>query len=395
LGISKPENVYTFLMLTHVICILLTIIIYTLTKNFYKDLGLRSFIPTIVMFATVPPVRLRADPPSISATLAFLVILLLLKTYNYKKNLNKSDLVIPTIMFTISILAHGTGIVVVAFLVIANILMKFTRKERKIPFYCFLVLYLIIASIRTLYVCIERSAFMVYINDIIRWFTGFGTVRREVRLEILTVPRITAYSWALPVTIALVPFTIAIMKMIFYESKKLLLRENHTYILLTVTGLVFIVTGFIATFFSNSLGRELYYPGFISLLLAVPYTLNRIYTNLKSVKTFILYMLIAFHVVTGMFSPHIASLLPEYRQLTLAWRGADYNHYLHARTIVFLVDETIPLIHVKTNDKIPIGHLYLLVYGMPCEILTRKHVLESDQCNIILMFDIENYITID
>jgi hypothetical protein len=391
-GINAPESIFTYLILTAVNLTVIALIVYLILTVIYKA-KLWLILPTLVLLGSHPAINLLFSPPSISLSLSLLTIFLILKSLKEEK-ISRKNIFISTLAFFVSVFAHGTAVAVIAFLLIMLIVSRISFRnllKHQTMLLRLLLLFLVIFWVRTtLPQIIEGGTFVNYLRDLVRFFTGAVSEWRSVRWSAVEVPRVTAYAWVLIVSLATVPLISAAIDKITGKSKHVLFT-NYWYSALAITGVTFIGFGFIATFFSNSLGREFYFSGFMFLGISTPYALKIL--SEKRNAWIILCLLISLSVVFGIATPSKMPLYEPYRKLTIAWRGSDFTHCLYAMDVAPFISNTMTLkIYVKSDDTIPIDYFHLLLHGSRSPVPIINHMPEKTLYNIVFMADYNNYV---
>lgn len=394
MGIDAAESLLTYLILTAVNLIVIVFIICFMLVDIYKA-KLWLLLPTLVILGSHPGLGLLLSPPSISLSLSLLTILLILKPLKEEK-LSRRSIFVSFLSFFVSTLAHGTVVVVIAFLIITLILSRISFRnllKYRTPLLHLLFLFMVIFGLRnTLPQILQGGPFVNYLMDLNRFLTGAISEWRSVKWSTTEVPRVTAYAWVLIVPLAIVPIISAGIDKIISKNKHDS-PLDYWYSILAITGLMFICFGFIASLFSNSLGRIFYFPGVMLLGFSTPYTLN--FLSRKRWVWITVLLLISLAVLPGIATPSKMPLYEPYKELTVAWRGSDFIHCLYAKDFVpFISNATTLKIYVKSDDTIPIKYFYLLLHGSP--LLTRiiNQMHEKTLYNIVFMADPENYICV-
>lgn len=391
IGINVPESLLTYLILTFINLIFIVLIIYLILVVIYKAKSW-LIVPTLVVLGSNPGLDLLFSPPSISLSLSLLTILLILKSLSVEK-IGRENVFISTLSFFVSTLAHGSGVVVIAFLLVMLIASKISfRSLRKYQTILLnlLLLFTVIFWIRnTLPQILRDGVFVNYLRDLTKFLTGAISEWRSVEWSAMEVPRVTTYAWVLMASLAIVPLLSAGIDKITGKHKQTLSMDCR-YSALAITGAMFAGSGFIATFFSNSLGRVLFFPGLMLLGVSTPYSL-KIFSKKRN-TWIILCLLISLSVVLGIATPSKMPLYEPYKKLTIAWRGSDYVHSMYARDFVPFISNATLKMYVKSDDVMPISYFYLLFHGSLPPTRVIKHMPEKILYNIVFMANSENYV---
>ncbi|MEM3465882.1 MAG: hypothetical protein QW566_05355 [Candidatus Jordarchaeales archaeon] len=390
MGINAAESLVTSLMLSAINSILVISTAYLIIRG--QEADYRLLLPASLVLASNPGVTFNIGPPALSMTFSLLAAFVILMLFR-KGKLDRSENIACLLLFSASILTHGTGIVVLTLLALLLVIAGSTSiiKRYRTLLLTALTLYFVILLARTALTGALRGAFLTYLSEIIAWFTGFQLMRRSVKWSAEEVPRVTAYSWVLLISLAITPLISNLLDKLVSKQKNILPR-NYSYTLLALTGVLFVGLGFIATFFSNSLGRELYYPGLMLLGMATPYSLKDL--TKKGKVWMITYLLILASITVGLITPTKMPLYEPYRELTIAWRGSDYTHYLYAMSVSHFIEDVTPPMYVKSDDEIPLSYSLLVIHGRPFKAFLIKSLPENIPLNVVWMFDADNYIAL-
>jgi len=393
MGINAPESLLTHLILTIINLTVIVLTIHLILAIIYK-VKPWVILSMFVILGSHPGLNLLFSPPSISLSLSLLTILLILKSF---KEENRKSISISAFSFFVSVLAHGTAVIVIAFLFVMLILSRISFRnllKNQAIFLSLLLLFLVIFWLRiTQPQILEGGVFVNYLRDLVRFLTGTVVEWRSVKWSAQKVPRVTAYAWVLVISLAIVPLISNVIDKLIRKSKHTL-SIDYWYSTFVITGVMFIGFGFIASFFSNSLGREFYVPGIMLLGLSTPYTLKIL--SEKKHTWAMLCLLISLSTVVGIATPSKMPLYEPYKELTVAWRGSDFTHCLYARDFVPFTSNTMTFkMYVKSDDTIPIKYFYLLLRGSPLSTRIINYMSKRTFYNVVFMADAENYIGVN
>ncbi|MEM4677422.1 MAG: hypothetical protein QXY55_05995 [Candidatus Korarchaeota archaeon] len=390
MGINAAEFLVTSLILNAINSILVISTAYLIVGE--QKVDSRLLLPALVVLASNPGVTFNVSPPTLSMTFSLLAAFTISMSF-IKGKLNRSNNIAYLLLYLASILTHATGIVVLMLLAILLVIASSTSiiKRYRTLLLTTLALYSVILLARIVLTGALRGAFLVYLSEIIAWFIGFQLMKRSIKWSAEGVPRVTAYSWVLLISLAVTPLISNILDKLVNKHKHVLPR-NHSYTLFALSGVLFVGLGFIATFFSNSLGRELYYPGLMLLGMTTPYSLKDL---TKKGKTWIItYLLILVSIIVGLITPAKMPLYEPYRKLTIAWRGSDYIHYLYAMSVSRFIGDVTPPMYVKSDDEIPLSYSLLVIHGRPFKAFLIRSLPEDIPLSVVWLFDADNYIAL-
>jgi len=389
MGINVAESLATFLILSMINSILVIITAYLIIRE--QKVDYRLLLPALVVLVSNPGVTFIFSPPTTSMTFSLLASFVILMSLI--REIDRSNNIACLLLFSVSILAHGTGIIVLTLLTVLLVIAssRGVMKRYRTLLSATLTLYFVISLARTVLTGALRGAFLTYLSEIIAWFTGFQLTRGDVKWSAEEVPRITAYSWVLLISLAITPLISDLLDKLVSKQKRVL-PGNYNYMLFALVGVLFIGLGFTATFFSNSLGRELYYPGLVLLGMATPYSLKDLAK--KREAWMVMNLLILASIAVGLITPTKMPLYEPYRKLTIAWRGSDYIHYLYAMTVSHFIEDATPPMYVKSDDEIPLSYSLLVIHGRPFKTFLIKSLPEDIPLNVVWMFDADNYIAL-
>jgi len=401
LGIQNPLQIHSSLLIKIVLSVLYVILVYLSAKVLW---GRWHLTPLAVILAfTSPAFALSRNPPSISAVLSLTTIYILIVLITQKQNIDTGPFVSLIITFFMGLLTHGTALVtlvlVASFIIVSKVLPLLVTLSGSINSYkrityiaiIILIIYIVLSSIRFVYSSLYRSAFMTYFQEFLKYYAGFGTYHRELKMfNIPAVPRLTALSWALPPVLAYTPLIFTMYDIL--RSRKTSI--NTMYLVFSSTSAIFLISGYLTTFFSNSLARELYFPAYMLLYILITYTLPGLTRHKAS--TLIVLILVAFASIAGLCTPIRSPSIPQYLDIARSIRSSSLQHYVYAQSLLKFLIPSNEEIAIIADTPLQLHTVSLLIYkdaqfiqNLRCKIMYR---LIEEPLGIVLMFNSDNYV---
>lgn len=338
-GSLSLESVLSDLPLSMAISIFLALTLRVLSRRL---LGLDSTLLFFILFlalAAVPVITLY------SWNLAAPITLSTLAVYFVIHRQDPTKWFIFVLLYVGALLYHGSSMLILLLL----LAYFFTVRERLTIFSVFIatIITFIVDILRFLYTTAYLGA-GTYWNELLGFLRyGLQVATREPRWSAPQIPRVTSYSFTiLPALAASLILYYFIMKIL---KKKI--SVNTQYLVHLLAGAAMLLMGMAASTFSNSLSRELGYPGFIVIAVAATYTLKQL--EGKNVRIFLLAITIVAYVLF-LFTPNNRLLyaglntIPSYTPTTC-------ESYIMAEMIASYYGTGN--LYIQSSYAVPIGYV--------------------------------------
>lgn len=325
LGAPSVENIFSDLPFSIAIGLFLVVALRTLTRRF-TGISYTSFVLLFLTLAAVPVVHL------FSWSLAAPVTLALFATNFVTYRGDRTKWIVFALLYIGALLFHGSAMLIILLPIFYIIIHGFFGNTDVRNYVNILVLTIIISSIMAVVRFFYTTAYLgagTYWYELLRFLThGLQAATREPHWSAPQIPRITSYSFTVLPAIALTPLLLYILSKIY---KRIVWHIDSHYVAHLLTGGAMLLMGMVASTFSNSLSRELGYPGFIVITISAAYMLKRVEENsvLRAVFALVAITAYALSLFTPSINPwlYLPSIpMPSYTPTT-------YESYLVAEAI--------------------------------------------------------------
>ncbi|PLJ78176.1 hypothetical protein [Infirmifilum sp. SLHALR2] len=347
LGELPVESIFSDLPLSMAIGLFLAVALRALIKK-HTNIGCTSFFILFLALVAVPVVNL------FSWYLAAPMALALLAMNFAIPRSDKTKWIIFALLYSGALLFHGSAMLATLLplsYVFVRIFLGNADKSSDVKTLAFATsLSLIMNVLRFLYTTAYLGA-ETYWHELLRFLNlGLQATTREPHWFVPQIPRITLYSFTVLPAMASTPLLLYILSKI---SKRLRCHsiDSH-YLAHLLTGGTMLLMGLLASTFSNSLSRELGYPGFIFVAISAAYTLKHV--EERGVLQVAFALIVAIAYALSLFTPTVNIWLYLPSNPIPSYTPTTYESYLIAEAIASRY--TSGLLSVKSVYSIPIWY---------------------------------------
>jgi len=325
LGASSVESIFSDLPLSVTIALFLAVALRVLTKR-YADIEHTSFLILFLALATIPVVHL------FSWSLAAPITLALFATNFALSRNDRTRWIIFVLLYSGALLFHGSAMLTILlplFYIFSCIFLGNSNKSVDVKVLALATLLSLAMSVLRFFYTTAYLGAGTYWHELLRFLAyGLQATTREPHWSAPQIPRITSYSFTVLPAMALTPLLLYILLKVY---KGLEWYINSHYLAHLLTGGTMLLMGLLASTFSNSLSRELGYPGFIVMTISAAYTLKHV--EEKNTLRDIFALIVAIAYALSLFTPTINPWLYLYSNPIPSYTPTTYESYLVAEAI--------------------------------------------------------------
>jgi len=347
LGAPSIESIFSDLPLSMTIALFLAIALRVLAKR-YTDVGHTSFLILFLALAAVPVVNLFSWSLAAPITLALLAM-------NFA--ISRSDRarwITFVLLYSGALLFHGSAMLATLlplFYIFVRIFLGNSDKSSDVKVLALAVLLSLAMNVLRFFYTTAYLGAGTYWYELLRFLTyGLQAATREPHWSAPQTPRITSYSFTVLPAMASLPLLLYILSRV-YERMKWHYIDSH-YLTHLLAGGTMLLAGMIASTFSNSLSRELGYPGFIVITISAAYTLK--YIEERNILRAVFALITAIAYTLSLFTPTINPWLYLSSNPIPSYTPTTYEGYLVAEAIISRYDSGS--LYVESIYSIPIWY---------------------------------------